>query len=83
MKFNRNQISNIQQNLKKCEMSSDGDMPQIPPTRIYKMLLHTVADHSSMQNILEGEGVSRKTLSVTHENVLQTLRLRNFSPVHI
>ena len=64
-------------------MSSDGDMPQVPTTRIYNMLLHTVADHSSMQNILKGEGVTRKTHSGTHANVSQTLRLRNFFPVHI
>ena len=60
-------------------MLSDGDMPQVPPTRIYNMLLHTVADHSSIQNILKEEGVTRKTHSVTHANVLQTLRFRTSS----
>ena len=65
------------------EILSDGDMPQVPPTSIYNMLLHTVANHSSMQNILKGKGVTRKTHSVTHANVSQTLRLCNSFPVNI
>ena len=64
-------------------MWSAGDVPHVPPTGIYTMLLHTVADHSSMQNIFKAEAVTRKTHSVIHANVSQTLRLRNFFPVHI
>ena len=47
------------------------------------MQLHTFLNHTSMQNILKGEGVTRKTHSVTHANVSQSLKLRNFFHVHI